>query len=172
MGCKLFFISDGEINGSFKRNEDASSSGPNRVNIPLTSLNAPKARSIAGAAVKALEKKKDLRSRRIYSSGLNCIASASQFQRQYQARLVASWRPLGSANTPRSKTNRLERGDTFAETEKIFYICIEIGKHSEHIPDTRKCAALVYVMGPINNRIDFKPNDYANHSFAFTLSIR
>lgn len=58
MGCKLFFISDGEINGSFKRNEDASSSGPNRVNIPLTSLNAPKARSIARAAVKALEKKK------------------------------------------------------------------------------------------------------------------
>lgn len=65
---------------------------PNRVNIPsLTPKrvgNAPKARSVARAAVKVLPEK-DLRSRDmymyIYSRGLDCIASASQLRvEQYQ----------------------------------------------------------------------------------------
>lgn len=67
MGCELFFISDKEINGSFEillgiLFEYANSSSPNRVNIPLTSLNvaanAPKARFVAHAAVKAPPEKK------------------------------------------------------------------------------------------------------------------
>lgn len=115
---------------------------PNRVNIPLTPKrvgNAPEARFRRTRSRKGTAwKKKDLRSRRIYSRGPNCIASASQLRHRtskpgsIKPGLVAWWRPLGSANTPRGKTNRLERGDTFAETGKIFYICIEIGKHCEH----------------------------------------
>lgn len=64
MGCKLFFISDGEINGSFKRMllEYANSSTPESskypVNIPKRRGNAPKARSVVRAAVGAPPEKK------------------------------------------------------------------------------------------------------------------
>lgn len=101
-------LSEDIIGGGGQDSALANSSSSDRVNIPKRGGNAPKARS---AAVKAPpEKRFTLGGGDTF--GLNCA-------RVHSSRIKPGSPSVGgSANTPRGKANRLERGDTFAETEE------------------------------------------------------
>lgn len=126
--------------------------------------NAPKARSVTHANRKGSVRGREGRGKKgrftfakdtVGSKLHECIRTAS---RALAALKRPGWRPLGSANTPCGKANRLERGDTFAETERrssIFALKLANTVSTRYARFGLACPAR-YVAGTINNRTDLR----------------